>query len=589
MTDTVAMQHEDWALRPWVLAGLLGLAGLGVHFLAQWDAAWWSPWRAALTAALAFGPLAFAFTLDRARWREPLTFAALVALVTAGIAWRVAAGGEQHADAPFWFAAAIVSIALALPLFQAGFHRLRWRTPYDATHFHVWTDAISAAGALAFVGLSWLLLFLLSQLFAAIEIDLLKELVEKGWFGWAFSGASFGAALGVLRNQLKVIGTLQSVVMLVFAIIAVPLAIALAIFLAAVLASGISVLWNATESPTPLLLSVAVASFVLVNAVIRNGEEEASGNRVMRWAALALALAIFPLALLAAISTGTRIAQYGLSPERIWGVIAVAVAVAYGVAYFVSPIRGRMAGWMARVRTANLHLAVGTCVLAFLLALPLLDFGAVSARNQIARLESGKVSVDEFDFDALRWDFGDAGKEALVKLTTNSDPQIAKRAKEANEAKERLWDDYRISSKDDAFEGEYNIHPSGADLPSGLREAINNPPTQACFSDAQCRVYLQPGGASAIVLADRCARPDITSEESIDPGFSCTVSPTVFEIEDGKLVKRQRFMELDLTRAEQKEALAKERRGIEEGDVRIGPADLRQIYIGGLPVGDAFE
>ncbi len=440
MTDTVAMQHEDWALRPWVLAGLLGLAGLGVHFVAQGDVAWWSPWRAALTAALAFGPLAFAFTLERDRWREPLAFAALVALVMAGIAWRVAAGGESHADAPFWFAAAVVAIALALPLFQAGFHRLRWRTPYEATHFHVWTDAISAAGALAFVGLSWLLLFLLSQLFAAIEIDLLKELVEKGWFGWAFSGAGFGAALGVLRNQLKVIGTLQSVVMLVFAIIAVPLAIALAIFLAAVLASGISVLWNATESPTPLLLSVAVASFVLVNAVIRNGEEEASGNRAMRWAALALALAIFPLALLAAISTGTRIAQYGLSPERIWGVIAVAVAVAYGVAYFVAPIRGRMAGWMARVRSANMHLAVGTCVLAFLLALPLFDFGAVSTRNQVARLESGKVAAEEFDFDALRWDFGTGGREALARLSDSTDRDIAERATAAATAKTRAYD-----------------------------------------------------------------------------------------------------------------------------------------------------
>ena len=89
------------------------------------------------------------------------------------------------------------------------------------------------------------------------------------------------------------------------------------------------------------LLSVPVASFILVNAVVRNGDAEASENRILRWAALVLALAIFPLALLAVISTGTRIAEYGLSPERLWGVVAVAVAVAYGLAYFVAPIRGR--------------------------------------------------------------------------------------------------------------------------------------------------------------------------------------------------------------------------------------------------------
>ncbi len=452
MNDTIEDHapetHSDWPLRPWVLAVLLGLAGLAIHCIDEWGSDSWVPWRAALSAAVAFGTLAFAFTLDRDRWQQPLAFAAIVALVMAGIAWRVASAGDHHADESFWLAAGVVAIVLALPLFQAGFHRLRWRTPYRQTHFHVWTDAISAGGAAAFTGLSWLLLILLSTLFSAIEIDLLDDLVNEAWFGWTFSGAAFGAALGVLRNQLKIIGTLQSVVMLVFSIVAVPLALALVIFLLAVLASGIAVLWNATESPTPLLLSVAVASFVLVNAVVRNGDAEASENRILRWAALVLALAILPLALLAAISTGTRISEYGLSPERLWGVVAVAVAVAYGFAYFVAPIRGRMAGWMERVRRANMHFAAGIGVLALILALPLFDFGAISTRNQIARLEAGKVAVDEFDFDALRWDFGDAGREALAVLTRDDDAEIARLAARAQARKNRVYPGYRDRNRD---------------------------------------------------------------------------------------------------------------------------------------------
>ena len=449
-TDQAPGTHVDWPVRPWMLAALLALAGLAVHFVTDPAGADLVPWRAALAAALVFGPLAFAFTLDRARWKEPLVFAGVVALVMAGIAWRATSAGDRHADQAFWVAAGLVAITLALPLFQAGFHRLRWRTAYDRTHFHVWTDAISGAGALVFTGVSWLLLLLLAALFSAIDIDLVENLIDEGWFGWSFSGAAFGAALGVLRNQLKIIGTLQSVVMLVFSIIAVPLAVALAIFLLAVLASGIAVLWNATESPTPLLLSVAVAGFVLVNAVVRNADHEVSGNRALRWAALVLALAIFPLALLAAISTGTRIAEYGLSPERLWGIVAVAVAVAYGLAYFIAPIRGRMAGWMERVRSANMHLAVATCVLAFILALPLFDFGAISARNQLARLESGKVAVDEFDFDALRWDFGDAGREALARLAEGNDPDIADLANEALEAEIRTYRNAERSDERDS-------------------------------------------------------------------------------------------------------------------------------------------
>ncbi|MBX7483214.1 DUF4153 domain-containing protein [Qipengyuania qiaonensis] len=572
MSDTadlgVPRTHADWPVRPWVLALLLGLAGLAIDFVADWDANDWAPWRAALTTAFAFGPLAFAFTLDRNRWKEPLVFAVMVALVMAGVAWRVALASETHVDAPFWMAAGIVAIALALPLFQAGFHRLRWRTPYDETHFHVWTDAISIAGAMAFVGLSWSLLFLLSQLFVAIEINLLEELIEESWFGWTFSGAAFGAALGVLRNQLKVIGTLQAVVMLVFSIIAVPLAIALAIFLLAVVASGISVLWNATESPTPLLLSVAVASFVLVNAVVRNGDAEASGNHVLRWAALALALAIFPLALLAAISTGTRIAEYGLSPERIWGVIAVAVAVAYGFAYFIAPIRGRMAGWMERVRTANLHLAVGTCVLALVLALPLFDFGAISARNQIARLESGKVAVDKFDFDALRWDFGDAGREALESLVKDADARIAGPARTALMQKQRP---YRYAMRDDTRDERLaNLRMEFED--PELRKAVRAYVRDTAFLCSSACVALDIGPAEArpgreiAFVSGNFVRREIVDPQNVPPEGAVQAASAI---------------ELGHDDA-QPEVTAK-------SNVEIREWTGRRIYVDGKPLGEPFE
>lgn len=443
MNQADTTRLEDWPWRPWVLATLLGLAGLVVNWAMDWDGQTQVPWRAALAAFAFFGPLVLAFTLDDDRWKAPLAFAGLAGLVMAGIAWRVARAEDHYADEQFWMAAGIVATGLALPLFQAGFHKLRWRTSYEDTHYHVWADAISAAGSFAFLGLSWLLLALLSELFAAIKITFLRELMREEWFGWAFSGVAFGAALGTLRNQLKIIGTLQSVVMLVFSLIAVPFAIALVIFLVAVLLSGLGVLWDATQSPTPLLLSCAAACFVLVNAVVRNNDTEASGNRVLRIAALALALGILPLAVMAAISTGTRVAQHGLSPERIWGLIAVAVAVAYGLAYFIAPIRKRLnrqlGGWMDGVRGANMHLAVGTCVLAFILALPLFDFGAISARNQVARLESGRTPADKFDFSALRWDFGDAGRRALARLANSGNGEVVKLAKEAQAQETRPY------------------------------------------------------------------------------------------------------------------------------------------------------
>ena len=559
--------HADWPLRPWLLAALLGIAGLCVHLFSDWNADNMPPWRAALVAAFAFGPLALAFTVDRARWKEPLVFAGLVALVMAGIAWRVTAAGDRYADETFWLAAGLVAITLALPLFQAGFHRLRWRTAYDQTHFHVWTDAISGAGALVFTGVSWLLVVLLAALFSAIDIDVVENVVDEPWFGWTFSGAAFGAALGVLRNQLKVIGTLQSVVMLVFSIIAVPLAAALAIFLLAVLASGIAVLWNATESPTPLLLSVAVAAFVLVNAVIRNADHEVSGNRALRWASLVLALAILPLALLAAISTGTRIGEYGLSPERLWGIVAVAVAVAYGVAYFAAPIRGRTAGWMERVRRANMHLAAATCVLAFILALPLFDFGAISARNQIARLESGEVTVDEFDFDALRWDFGDAGREALERLAKSDDAEAAELAAGALAQEARTYRD--------------------AERGTERNERLANLRMQ--FEDETLRRHVE---SHVRASPWRCDNPCV----ALDAGPGDNGRRRVALVEDGRIA----WEEFDLAQPADPAAVTAAREAAIRGefdapDQRVGSQveirgwSGRRVYIDGQPAGDPFE
>ena len=567
VTDHAPAAHTDWPLRPWALAVLLGIAGLCVHLFSDWNADNMPPWRAALVAAFAFGPLALAFTVDRARWKEPLVFAGLVALVMAGIAWRVTAAGDRYADETFWLAAGLVAITLALPLFQAGFHRLRWRTAYDQTHFHVWTDAISGAGALVFTGVSWLLVVLLAALFSAIDIDIVENVVDEPWFGWTFSGAAFGAALGVLRNQLKIIGTLQSVVMLVFSIIAVPLAAALAIFLLAVLASGIAVLWNATESPTPLLLSVAVVAFVLVNAVIRNADHEVSGNRALRWASLVLALAILPLALLAAISTGTRIAEYGLSPERLWGIVAVAVAVAYGVAYFAAPIRGRMSGWMERVRSANMHLAVATCVLAFILALPLFDFGAISARNQIARFDAGEVAVDEFDFDALRWDFGDAGREALERLAKSDDAETAELAADALAQEARTYRDVERGTE--------------------RNERLTNLRMQ--FEDETLRRHVE---SHVRASPWRCDNPCV----ALDAGAGDNGRRRVALVEDGRIA----WEEFDLAQPADQAAVTAAREAAIRGEfdapeqragsqVEIREWTGRRVYIDGQPAGQPFE
>jgi hypothetical protein len=427
----------EWPLRPWLLAGLLGLGGLLIHLLTHVHDD--VPWRVAAAAFVFFGSLAAAFTLEPRRWKEPAIFALVIGLVMAGLAWRAVRYGEHVPDEQYGFAAGVVATALALPLFQAGFLKRRLATPYADIYHHIWTDAISAAGSLAFTGISWVALAILAKLFQLLKIDFLHDIMDDSWFGWTYSGLAFGAALGTLRNQLKILATLQSVVLLVLSLLAVPLAVGLVIFLLASAISGPQVLWEATRNATPTLLACAAGAFVLASVILRQSDEAMTRNRVMRIAAYALAVVILPLAVFAAVSLGLRLNQYGLAPERLWALVTVLVACAWGAGYWVALVRGGKANWPQRLRQSNFILAVATCVLALFLALPLLDFGRISAGNQLHRLESGKVAPEKFDFAALRWDFGDAGIRALRRLAKSPREAIAERARVALRQTEHIY------------------------------------------------------------------------------------------------------------------------------------------------------
>jgi hypothetical protein len=464
----------DWPLRPWLLAGLLGAAGLVIWLVTggREDV----PWQMAAAAFVFFGSIAAAFTLDPARHKQPALFSLVIGLVMAGLAWRAVRYSDSLPDEHFGFTAGVLASALALPLFQAGFLSRRLATPYPEVHTHAWTDAISAAGSLAFTGLSWLVLIILSELFQLLKIDLLRELMEEGWFGWTFSGLAFGAALGTLRNQLKVLGTLQSVVMLVLSLLALPLALGLTLFLLATAISGPQVLWEATRSATPVLLMCAAGAFVLSTAVVRHGDEAMSGSRVMRLAAWVLAAVILPLAVFAAVSLGLRLGQHGLAPERLWGLVAIVVACAWGVAYWVALARGGRSGWAQRLREANFHLALGVCALALLLAMPVLDFGAISTRNQVARLQSGEVPPDEFDFTALRWDFGEPGRAALRRMVRQGG-EVGELARTALAQTQRVYSSFGTRARPRA-DIDLKVQPEDPELRRRVLDYLQGMPWQ---------------------------------------------------------------------------------------------------------------
>ena len=435
-----------WPLRPWIMAAICAAAGLAFHLLIDhhYDDAL-ADWRSALATAVAVAAVVFVLGVELRRWHWALGFALGWGAILGLIAWQTAAYNIQGnpVEWPFW--SGMLAVLVATPLFQTRrdvapdwrFWKL-WQMPYARLHSHAWTDAVIGAASLAFVGITFLLTVLIGQMFKLIGINLIFDLLNDEWFGWMLAGAAFGGAVGLLRERDKLVATLQRLVMIVLAVLAPVLAVALVLFLLSLAGTGLQKLWDSGFSTAAVMMAAAAFAVLLANAVIGNGSDDRATSPVLRWAAPVLVVAVLPLAGIAFYSMHLRVIQYGWTPERIWGVIAAMIALAYGLAGVWSVVKGRrdFDDWL---RPLQQKLAIGLALLALFLALPILDFGAISARDQVARLKSGANPAEKFDWAAMAFDFGPSGRAALKELERSPIKARADAAKAALTSKNR-WD-----------------------------------------------------------------------------------------------------------------------------------------------------
>lgn len=420
------LRDEPWPTRPWIMAAICAIAGALFYLLVDAvQSGTGGRWEVVGASFVAVGVLSFVLTVERRRWLWSLVFASAWGLVVGLVGWTTHGYNRSGEVMEFPFLVAIFAVLLACPLFQAARDEGRWAFPPLRVHGHAWTDAVIGAASLAFIGISFALAWLIAGLFDLIGIDVLTELLREGLVAWSLAGFTFGAAVGILRERDALVGTMQRLVMVVLSVLAPVLAFALVLFLFSLPLTGLAGLWDGWVSAAALTLAAAGGAYLLLNAAVGLGDEEKAPHPVLHWSAMILALVVLPLAALAMAALALRVGQYGWTPERLWGVVAAGVAIAYGAAGWWAVGRWRRA-FEGAIRTLQTRLAIGVCGLALVLALPILDFGAISARDQLARLSSGQVAPEQFDWQAMAFDFGPAGRAALQGIAdSGSEPQRA--------------------------------------------------------------------------------------------------------------------------------------------------------------------
>lgn len=391
----------------------------------------WQPdmWKITATHTLLLG--AFVLWAGAGAMRR-LTFAiwsSLALAIIAGISWHHTVNDTGAYWGPVFSESSFLVypfLFIAHELVSSGDQARKVIAPY-ATYFdEAWKRGVQLALAIVFTGLFWAILWLGAALLGFIGFTWLKDLLRNEYFAWPVTGLAFAAAVHLGDVQPKLMAGFRALVLGVLSWLLPVISLIGVVFVASLCVSGLEPLWK-TKAATASLLAACVALVLLINAAWQQNDEGRSAHITMRWSARLACLLMLVFSVLAGFSLALRVQQYGLTPERVLGGVGVLIALAYGLSYSVAAIwpKGR---WLNLLEPINIGLAFVKAAVLLAVLTPVADPGRLSAESQVARLQSGKVALDQFDWRVLRYDTGTYGRAELKTLTTTGKTEAIRAA-----------------------------------------------------------------------------------------------------------------------------------------------------------------
>jgi hypothetical protein len=357
-------------------------------------------------------------------------------------------------------------IAHALVLAAAADQRRIARYP---TYFETaWKLIIQIKFSVLFVGVLWLILWLGANLFMLVKLNFLHKLLEQSWFVIPVTVFAFSTALHITDVRPGIVRGIRGLLLVLMSWLLPITALIVGGFLVSLPFTGLEPLW-ATRHATSVLLGSTATLVLLINATFQGGEVGKEVARVLRLSARLACVLLLPMVLIAIYALTLRVQQYGWTNDRVIAAACLLVAICYACGYLWAAVERD--GWLARIAPTNVLTAF--LILAILLALftPLADPARLSVANQLARLETGKVSAEKFDFDFLRFDGARYGDDALQKFkvrTTGADAELIRKRAAAALLKKSKWDKDDPLADAQTRAASITVWPQGASLPASF-------------------------------------------------------------------------------------------------------------------------
>ena len=363
-------------------------------------------------------------------------------------------------DDPIVLFLASVLVLISTPFLMVWMQDRSGWLDYAQLFDAAWSMTVRYTVAWGFVGIFWLVVFLGNALLNLVDVSLIDIVIRTDWMRFGLTGAVLGLGLSVV---FELRGMISHYLVLRLLRLLLPLVLAMVIvFIGAVPVRGLTHLFG-EFSAAATLMGTAIAALTLISAALDRDDTSAVRTKGLRLATRVLALTVPLLTALALWAVVMRVRQYGWTPDRLLALTFALVLFAYGAGYCLSVLIP--GSWMARIRQVNVALALLVFLVALTCMTPLLDFYRISTKSQIARFESGRVSLDKLSLWAMAHDWGKAGRAGIAALEAMTDRP------DHEDLVDRIT---TMRSEDSAFQFERSVNRQAA--PARVAELLEHLP-----------------------------------------------------------------------------------------------------------------
>ncbi len=339
---------------------------------------------------------------------------------------------------------------------------------YEVLFTYSWRNFLVLALAALFILAFWLILMLWAGLFRVIEIDFFSELFRKDWFLFPVLGFAHGLGVMIFRELTRIIDNITRLLQGLIKLL-LPLVVLVAvIFLLALPFTGLEVLWS-TGRGTALLLWLSALLLFFSNAVYQDGRGANPYPPIVHRLIYFGLCALPVLSALSLYGLMLRLNQYGWTVGRSWGFLVWLVLALFSAGY-VWGIVTRRAAWPEALAKVNTIMGLVVLALMLLANSPLMDFRKISLNSQLARVDSGEIQVEGFDFFYAHQHLARPGYLALERMKVDigdSNPQLLEMIENPRQIRSAV-----AMENVDKFWGRMVYRPAPFEVPFALKAMI---------------------------------------------------------------------------------------------------------------------